>query len=147
EHVVRAHLLRIGVDHGNEVGLVDAVGRGQRDQLRLRSGLRIGSSGGSRFATNLTPGTCSGQPLTTAAYASASSSPSVGFSSLTLTLMSQPSPYGSELMTSGVPSSASLRAITSPETGTKTSETDLVDSSSPTTEPAVTASPSAGRST
>jgi hypothetical protein len=59
----------------------------------------------------------------------------------------QPSPYGSELSSSGCDSRASLRASTVPATGAKTSETLLVDSTSPIGCPAVTAVPTPGSET
>ena len=48
----------------------------------------------------------------------------------------QPSSYGAELISSGVSASAALTATTVPLTGAKRSETDLVDSTSPTAAPA-----------
>ena len=47
-----------------------------------------------------------------------------------LTLTSQPSPYGSELISSGESSSAALTSVTSPERGANTSETAFTDSTS-----------------
>ena len=76
-------------------------------------------------------------------YCSAvSSSPS----SVTSTVNSQPSPYGSEFTSPGSSTTAALTSTTVPETGAKSSETDLVDSTSPQTSPAVTVEPASGRS-
>jgi hypothetical protein len=72
---------------------------------------------------------------------------SIRDASATRTLMSQPSPNGSELTSSGESTTASLTASTSPVTGANSSPTDLVDSISPTTEPSAASLPAAGRST
>jgi hypothetical protein len=61
--------------------------------------------------------------------------------------MSQPSPNGSELTSSGLAITASLRSTTVPSTGANSSPTDLVDSISPTTRPLATVDPTSGRST
>ena len=64
-----------------------------------------------------------------------------------MTLMSQPSPNGSLFTSSGESTTAWFDSTTSPSTGAKSSPTDLVDSISPTTLPAVIFEPAAGRST
>ena len=61
--------------------------------------------------------------------------------------MIQPAPYGSELITSGWPSSVSLRAVTVPSTGPNSSETLLVDSTSPNGSPLVIYVPTSGNDT
>ena len=60
---------------------------------------------------------------------------------------SQPSPYGSALIVSGLPSSVELTAVMTPGTGLNRSETLLVDSSSPQASPLSTASPTVGSET
>ena len=62
-----------------------------------------------------------------AALKSAAGSPLIDISA------NQPAPYGSELTSSGLLTSASLTATTVPVTGEKISETDFVDSTSPQT--------------
>ena len=59
---------------------------------------------------------------------SISDSTSEGSDSFTFT--SQPSPYGSSLIVSGLSPSASLTAMISPDSGANTSETALTDSTS-----------------
>src|SRR5699024_189635 len=67
-------------------------------------------------------------------------------SSVTSTVNNQPAPYGSSLIRSGFWMTSSLTSTTVPVTGEYSSETDLVDSSSPQTSPAVTVSPASGSS-
>ena len=57
---------------------------------------------------------------------------------------SQPSPYASVLMLSGSPSSEAFTSTTVPPTGAYTCETDLVDSTSPSSPPRTTLSPTEG---
>src|SRR5690606_15250168 len=88
-----------------------------------------------------------GQPSINFWYASASSRPLTAAGSAGVISISQPSPYGSLLITSGASVTASLTAVTSPSTGANSSETLLVDSISPNGSPAVTVVPVSGRST
>src|SRR6185295_15659352 len=101
----------------------------------------VWGSAGQTYRAGVT-GTGPGHSPTSSRYASASSSPS-GVS-LAWTSNIQPSSYGAELITSGVSASAVLTATTVPLTGAKSSETDLVDSTSPTAAPACTSEPSSG---
>src|SRR5699024_1495475 len=78
-------------------------------------------------------------------YSSAPSRP-LG-ASLVATVNSQPWPYGSELTSSGLSTTASLWPVTSPVTGAYRSLTDFVDSISPQVSPAVMVLPISGRST
>src|SRR6478736_2681224 len=82
-----------------------------------------------------------------AVYAEAAMRPSTAAASAGRISNIQPSPYGSELMSSGEASSASLTAVTSPSRGAKTSLTDFVDSTSPQESPGDTVSPTAGSDT
>src|SRR3954447_8608977 len=65
---------------------------------------------------------------------------------VTSTLRSHPAPYGSELTTEGSSTADWLISTTVPETGEYSSDTDLVDSISPTTAPATRSAPTAGSS-
>src|SRR5215218_7572012 len=87
------------------------------------------------------------QPATCSAYESASSKSSRSAPSSNSSSKSQPSPYGSVLMVSGLASSRGFTAVITPGTGQKRSETLLVDSSSPQASPAATASPTSGKDT
>src|SRR6266540_4067198 len=58
-----------------------------------------------------------------------------------------PSPYGSSFTSSGASINVPLRSLTVPLTGANTSETDLVDSTSPKGSPPDTSVPTSGMST
>src|SRR5215207_3870400 len=87
------------------------------------------------------------QPATCSAYESASNKSSRSAPSSSSSSKSQPSPYGSVLMVSGLASSMGFTAVTTPGTGQKMSETLLVDSNSPHASPADTLSPTSGKVT
>src|SRR4051794_5441481 len=82
-----------------------------------------------------TPGV---QPAFCAVYSAAVSSGPVDATS---TFSSQPCPYGSEFTTEGSSTAPWLISTTVPDTGLYSSDTDLVDSISPTTAPATISSP------
>ena len=126
------------------VTAVGAEGHRARFSLGLEGSRRDREFRGRRLDSDVRPRR-SGSAPRGSAYASASSRSSRSVSSSTSSSKSQPSPYGSAFTVSGLPSSSGLTALTVPATGLRTSETLLVDSSSPQASPASTLSPTVGQ--
>src|SRR5439155_4647483 len=80
-------------------------------------------------------------------YAAASISPARSAGSAGRTTIIHPFPYGSSFTSCGASASCAFRSTTVPPTGAYTSETDLVDSTSPKASPARTSVPTSGTST
>src|SRR3984885_8503878 len=79
-------------------------------------------------------------------YSAESIRTSTSEGSVSLTFTSQPSPYGSSLIVSGLSASNSLTAVTSPDSGANTSETAFTDSTSVYASSLLTSAPTFGAS-